>query len=296
MEPLKRMLVASDLSPRAEHALARATLLAREHEAALTVLHVVEPAPPAGLEGWPFLPAEIEAQAAAEASAALEARLAGVPAHIRTRTGKAFVEIIEQARADDCDLIVLGAHGRAFLRDLLLGTTAERVIRKGDRPVLAVKKPAKGPYRRVTVLVDFSKTAQRALAFATRLAPAARFQLMHAYEIWYEGKLRTGGTTSEQIEQLHREYEQKAREQMQASARAAGLDPGTVGYIIRHGYPPTMITHALSENRADLVALGTRGLSGLRYVLLGSVAEHVLRESPCDVLVAHPPATEAATP
>jgi nucleotide-binding universal stress UspA family protein len=49
-----------------------------------------------------------------------------------------------------------------------------------------------------------------------------------------------------------------------------------------------VIVQALRERDADLAVLGSHGRSGLRYVLLGSVAEHVLRESPCDVLVVHP--------
>jgi nucleotide-binding universal stress UspA family protein len=56
-----------------------------------------------------------------------------------------------------------GAHGEHFFKDLLLGTTAEKVVCKGDRPVLVVKRAAHGPYRRVLVPVDFSESDNAAL-------------------------------------------------------------------------------------------------------------------------------------
>ncbi|HXV50076.1 MAG TPA: universal stress protein, partial [Candidatus Binatia bacterium] len=59
------------------------------------------------------------------------------------------------------------------MKDLLLGTTAERVVRKGDRPVLVVKRAADAPYRRVVVGVDFSEDSRYALELALRLAPQA---------------------------------------------------------------------------------------------------------------------------
>lgn len=64
----------------------------------------------------------------------------------------------------------------------------------------------------------------------------------------------------------------------------AGIDPKSVTCLVRHGYPGTAVTRAVSDLRADLVALGTRGMSGLGHLFLGSVAEHTLREARSDVL------------
>ncbi|HEX9625775.1 MAG TPA: universal stress protein [Acidiferrobacterales bacterium] len=290
--PIRRILAASDLSERADHALARAARLAGEHGAALTALSVVEPQAPGGAEDWLWpqgaLPADLEAQVLAETRAQLAARPGALGARVVVRAGKPFVEIIQEARADGAELIALGAHGGHYLQDLLLGTTAERVVRKSDRPVLVVKREPHSGYARVLVPLDFSEPAREALALAARAAPQARFTLLHAYDIWYEGRLRTGGMTDEAIAQLHRDYAQQARGRMRTLARDAGLDVDDADCLVRHGYPPTVIVQALRERDADLAVLGSHGRSGLRYVLLGSVAEHVLRESPCDVLVVHP--------
>ena len=299
MSALKRIFVASDLSPRADRALGRAAGLARIHGARLTALHVVESLREAvGVRGKPPAPtvSELVAQAKTEARSMFERRLRKPVAHIDVRTGKAFVEIVRQARAARAELVVLGAHGRHFVRDLFLGTTAERVVRKGGRAVLVVKRPPGDSYRRVLVPVDFSATARATLLLTARLAPMARLILLHAYEIPYEGRLRMAGATNEPIARLRRQHERQARARLRALVRELKLGARHPVCLVHHGYPSSVIDAAARARRADLVALGTHGMSGLRYVLLGSVAERVLREAPCDVLVVPPKAVRFTLP
>ncbi|MCR4301247.1 MAG: universal stress protein [Sulfuricaulis sp.] len=292
---IKQILVATDLSPRADRALTRAVQLAKAHAAALTVMHVVEPVRPVPVDAvsWPpeALPAELEAQATGSARREIQRRLTelGLPeAGMEIRRGVPFLEIIQEARAENVEWVVLGAHGRAFLNELLLGTTAERVVRKGQLPALVVKNPAREMYRRVLVPTDFSATSKRALLAVTRLAPAARFLLLHVYDLSFE--LRAAEIGSERLLALQQEYEPGLRMKLKEFAAAAGLDPGVVELEVRYGYPGQVISIAARERQADLVAVGTSGLSDMRYVLLGSVAEHVLREAPSDVLTVPPSA------
>ena len=306
MQPLAHILAAGDLSPHADLVLARAAQLAAQHGAALKVLHVVDHVlgadrPPDNILKLAFgTPGEVETTLKQEAKATLNAKLAALPeaallrAAVEARIGTPFLDIIVQARAAGADLVVLGAHGRGELKDWLLGTTAERVVRKGDRPVLVVKRPPEGPYRHVLVAVDFSDTSHRALALAAHLAPGAHLTLLHAYEFWYEARLTD--MSEEARRHLRQEHEQSVRAQMAALAQEAGLDTNRFTLLVRYGYPPTAIVKTIADQHADLVAIGTHGLSGLRYVLLGSVAEHVLREAGCDVLVARPVVREFALP
>ena len=182
------------------------------------------------------------------------------------------------------------------MRDLFLGTTAERVVRKGGRAVLVVKRPPGDSYRRVLVPVDFSATARATLLLTARLAPMARLILLHAYEIPYEGRLRMAGATNEPIARLRRQHERQARARLRALVRELKLGARHPVCLVHHGYPSSVIDAAARARRADLVALGTHGMSGLRYVLLGSVAERVLREAPCDVLVVPPKAVRFTLP
>lgn len=297
MTTIKQLLVATDLSARADRALTRAVQLAKAHAAALTVMHVVEPVHPVPVDAvsWPpeALPAELEAQAMDTAQQEIRQRLAelGLPeAGIVVHRGVPFLEIIHAARAENAEWVVLGAHGRAFFNELLLGTTAERVVRKGQLPALVVKNPAREAYRRVLVPTDFSATSKHALLAATRMAPAARFALLYVYDLSFE--LRAAEIGSERLLALQQEYEPGLRTKLKEFAAAAGLDPGVVELEVRYGYPGQVISIAAREGRADLVAVGTSGLNDMRYVLLGSVAEHVLREAPSDVLTV-PPAARA---
>jgi hypothetical protein len=88
------------------------------------------------------------------------------PVSIRVAAGTPFVEIIRRAREEAANLILVGAHGAQFIKDLLFGTTAEKVVRKGDRPVLVVKRPTRGPYRRVLAATDFSDHLDKRLSSA----------------------------------------------------------------------------------------------------------------------------------
>lgn len=308
MDRLQTLLVATDLSPHADLALARAAALVHQHDAALVALHVVDHVlgadrPPDTILRLMFGTAgEVEQEVKRRASQALIAKLDALelPPHAQPRTvallGTPFLEIIRQARTQHADLVVLGAHGRRYLKRWLLGTTAERVVRKGDRPVLVVKCPTQSRYRQVLVPTDFSDQARQALIAARQLAPAARFTLLNVYDFSYDPALDTGDISPEQLLRLQKEYEQEARARLEALAGETGLSPDNTSLQVRYGYPGKVIAAAASRLRADLTAIGTRGRSGLEYVLLGSVAEHVLREVGCDVLAVPPRETHLLLP
>jgi nucleotide-binding universal stress UspA family protein len=295
---LKHILVASDLSPRANSALARAVLLAEQHRASTSVLHVVN-------EG-PFLEKPLRAILASlkggrrtllqGAKAVLREQVAALAPHpqkqltVHVELGRDFVTIIRRARAESSDLVVLGAHGAHFLRDLFIGSTAEKVVREGDRPVLVVKKAPKGPYRLVLAPVDFSDTSRRTLELATRIAPEAIFYVLHAYEIWYEQILRKADVPNGEISRHKRKFAQSAKEQMKSFLHTCNLQVKIIKPVVKYGRPATVIRNVAHQRRVDLVAIGTHGRTGLHHALLGSVAEHVLREANCDVLTMRPEA------
>jgi nucleotide-binding universal stress UspA family protein len=193
------------------------------------------------------------------------------------------VEIIRQGREEAADLILVGAHGADFIKDLLLGTTAEKIVRKGDRSVLVVKQAAQRPYRRVLVAVDFSDNSRRALELALRLAPQAEFHALHVYA-GFEGMLRGAGVTDAGIVRYQRQVAKEARQQMEAFLRSIDRRRKPIRREVWNGRAGREITTIARRLRADLVAVGTAGRTGIPYILLGSVAEHVMREAPCDVL------------
>ncbi|KPK66274.1 MAG: hypothetical protein AMK73_00495 [Planctomycetes bacterium SM23_32] len=141
------IVCAVDFSEYAEHALRYAVYLARVFKADLKLLHVVEIPflPSYSLAGVPDLSLpvdEIEEGARQNMQALLERTRADYErAEGEVRTGTAFLEIINYARETDADLIVVGTHGRTGLRHMIIGSVAEKVVRKAPCPVLSVKHP-----------------------------------------------------------------------------------------------------------------------------------------------------------
>jgi nucleotide-binding universal stress UspA family protein len=146
MSIISKILVAVDFSESAHHAFEYAIALAREHAAPLVIHHAyLAPVMPA-LEGAIAVPAMADAKA--QVNATLErlqvhARDRGVrQIEVIAREGVAWQTIVAVARETGCDLIVMGTHGHSGVAHLLLGSVAEKVIRKAHCPVTAVKSPA----------------------------------------------------------------------------------------------------------------------------------------------------------
>jgi nucleotide-binding universal stress UspA family protein len=145
---IKNIMCPVDFSDSSDHALRYATALAEAHGANLCLLHVVQP-PMATMPSDPLLP-EFAADIMKEAVEASREQLKKLADDIEsdlpnvtteTATGTPFLEIITAARLQDIDLIVVGTHGRTGLAHVMLGSVAERIVRKAPCPVLTVKHP-----------------------------------------------------------------------------------------------------------------------------------------------------------
>ena len=284
---LRSVLVPTDFSKGAELALRRALLLPLAPRAKVDLLHVLPP----------DLPAKLRAQATADAKHALGEIVARTRKAIGervtvvpdVRAGEAFVEIIRRSRSLDAQLVVLGRHGRRTIRDRFISTTAERVVRKGDVPVLVVNTPAAHPYRHPLVATDLGDSSTRTIELALQVIgpSSATIHVAHACHIPFEGFVtptRAGKQTSE----YRRTLQQRARGELdRLLARFA--DRGVQWKSsVRVGDARSVLLGEIVRQRADVIALGTHGRSGVAHALIGSVAEWVIEAAPCDVLVARP--------
>ncbi|WP_332671680.1 universal stress protein [Aromatoleum sp.] len=290
MTPFKRLLAATDLSAPARHAAERAALLARELGASLDLLHVVNPAP---IEKLRQLVADMPAEVAQRVVDATRDELRelgatvqkhrGITAGVRVAIGPLIQELSAHAQA--VDLLVLGARGSSFMRHLLLGSTAERMLRKTPRPMLVVKQPPHEPYRCLLVPVDFSAYSMRAVRAARAAAPDANIVLLHAFEVPVEGKLRLAGVEADLIHRYRVAAKQDALANLRQLRDEAGLAPDTTRLVVVHGDASRNIVEQEQEQDCDLIVVGKHGESAVEDLLLGSVTKHVLAESQCDVLV-----------
>jgi nucleotide-binding universal stress UspA family protein len=277
---MRRFLIVTDLSPRSELALARALRLARQHSAELRVCHVVDDALPAHLAEAQKLAAESilkERVQALTGDATLSASTAVL-------TGKPFAAILREAIEWSAELIVLGVH-RDGTKDMFRGSTAERVIREGHHPVLVVRRDADMDYRQAVVGVDFSLHSLWAARTGFRLAPQAEFHLVHSYIA--PAAAFFANYVHAQARELHvREMNRTVQEELSAFLARLGDRLPPHKRLVIEGSPSDALLNMAGRIPADLLVIGTHGRTGIAHALLGSVAEDLLLQAHCDVLVA----------
>jgi nucleotide-binding universal stress UspA family protein len=292
MITFKRLLAASDLSIPSRHAAERAALLSKELDARLDLLHVIGREPLDRLRhliGVSFKTVEQQMldNAHAETRGVAEQlnEHYGVKAGVHLATGTIPETLNEQVDVTGADLLVVGARGASFMRHALLGSTAERLVRKTRQPILVVKRPPHAPYRHVLVPIDFSEASLRSIMLARAIAPNATLILLHIFDVPFEGKLRMAGVEEEIIQRYRIIERQESLAKMHQLVIDAGLAPESVTLLSQRGDPWLHILEQEQEHDIDLIVMGKHGKSRFEEFLLGSVTKHVLVQSQCDVLI-----------
>lgn len=287
--PIRRLLVGTDFSPGAAGALTRVPLLPLAPRAEITLLHVMPAWLNPALQGREVGKAEDRLRrAAARLLRGLEAAgHDGVRVRTMLAQGESHAEILR--RSTQADLVVVGRHGRRSFRDLLVGSTAERVVRHAVVPTLLVGGRARSAYRRPVAAVERDSDSRVTLEVAARLLDPGRgaIEVVHAYQPAFEGMLARVGTSIGRAA-YRRDCRAEARRAIVELIRRSTAAPAVRGVRLRRADPRRAILGTARARRADLIALGTHGRTGLRHALLGSVAEAVMRHATCDVLVAPP--------
>ena len=232
---MKKILCATDFSLRSELAVDRAAALARQFGADLLVLHAVDDDQPR-----PMIDHRCD-----EARAALVARVVGIRergeihASIEVRVGNAFTAILEAARAANAELIVMGAHRRRLLRDILAGTTIERVLRTGDHPVLMVNAAALVAYESVLVALDASDASARALRVAKSLdlLDGTRVSIVHAFEPIYKGMMSMADLREETVAAYSASWAREAATELHRFLESIGLADAARNLVLEEGPP-----------------------------------------------------------
>ncbi len=281
-----QILAATDFSTRSNRALRQAGLLAQPGSAQLHIVHVVDDDQPDELVRMEKREAE---RVLGEQMASMP-ELSDVQAHPLVITGDPFDGILKAAADVNADLIVMGSHRKQLL-DIIIGTTIERVIRKGPFPVLMVNNEAQRKYENVLVPVDMVDASADALRVATTtgLIGDNRATLLHAFIPIGKGKMFIGGADQDSIDSYVASERDEVMNEL-AAFLAASVDriDGRWSLRVEEGGPMEVISRAVSEIRPDLLVMGTNGRSGLLKVLIGSVTEEALRSLSVDILAVSP--------
>jgi len=187
-------------------------------------------------------------------------------------------KLAEAAAVNNARLIVVGVARFNNVRDFVLGTAVDYLVRHARVPVLVVKCRAHRPYRKIAVATDFSDCSAEALRSALELFPEARIDLITVFHVAYPGFLKAEGVAKEMAAEC--------REQMVGFLTKQGfaVDARITPQIVEGSVEGVMFDW-MDQEKADLLVLGTHGRGALAHATIGSTASRLLETVPADILV-----------
>lgn len=289
MHPFTKVLCATDLSESADEAMRQAAVVAGLYSAKLTVFHAL-PQAAASMPLFPQLGLEERSGFVALERRVLEAlhhRITFVlgrstPVEVALGSGTAHSAIVAHAEKTGADLIVVGGEGPKGLSRAVLGAVAERVVRYAHAPVWVARSGAgDGP---VVVGTDFSASAAAATGLGVDFARRTGAKVLLAHALSIAKLMPPPGPLVDQpaFPTWSMQEIQTLREAARARCAATGID---AEIAIDDQSPGEALPGLGRQTKARLICVGTAGHTGLARVLLGSVAEEVVRKAACPVLV-----------
>ena len=297
------ILLPTDFSPYALHAMKYALAIAKAYQGRVHFLHVIDESLVSGGHSHGLWLTKGDADALVESMRDhAESRLSlliqtseeeGVRASSYTVLGKPHDEILNHVRDHGCTLIVLATHGRSGFDHMVFGSVAEKVVRQSPVPVLSIKHPEHEfvndedlslNINRILFPTDFSPFADKSLPFAVSLCREfqAKLVLFHANELsvalpeFMPDAALTIGTTMESTAR-------EALDRIKESIEGVEVEVATVT-----GVPHREICRLVERLPLDLIVMPTHGRSGIGHILFGSVAEKVVRLARCPVFTIRP--------
>lgn len=297
----RRILVATDFSPHAAAALAQAVWLARQSGASITLAHALpglrrlvhSASTKAKLDLLSGEGEVFQREVRQKSDARLRQTIADLHAAdldiaYETLLGEPFVELIHAVQAERYDLLLAGTRGLGAWEQVFVGSTARRLVRKCPASVWIVKAEHTGPPRAVLAPVDFSDVSRKAALAGRWVAEraGAAFHLVHVIDssdVPADAISKVSPGTS-----LRDEINAEAKKHLDEFVNSLGIDRNTIQLHLSWGTPWKEIQRLAEHLRADLIALGTVGRSGIQGLLLGNTAEKVLGACDASILTVKP--------
>ncbi|MCL6251389.1 universal stress protein [Altererythrobacter sp. KTW20L] len=279
---MRTFIVGTEFSPRSDRALRRAVLLARQSGASLILTHTMSDDPE---NTFDVEQKAVELRTVLGETAGTVSRHDRVPCEYTLMTGSPYRALAETARDRAAELIVLGPHRSNQLKDIFLGTTAEKVLKETPCPVLIANGMPAANYSSILIATDFSDCsiiAARAVS-ALGMLDDVRVIVLHGFE-----KRDVGSVQRELIGQLENTQtveQDEAAKSMRNYVRASGITPSKTVIVPLATATAETIRRVAEREQADLIVIGTNGRSGIEKFVLGSVAQDIAGNSAIDVLV-----------
>lgn len=295
MLTIRRILCPVDFSDFSRRGLDLAFALAARSGAEITALHVTSSAlsPAMAFPEVPvFLPLDptvMERLRAELARFVAPSRTPDIPLRTIVMEGAPVTRILQEAEESGTDLIVMGTHGVGGFERWVLGSVAEKVLRKAPCPVLTVRNTggepfalAPGPFGEIVCALDLSEASRQTLADAVSMAQGtgAHLTLLHVLEDAPQEEAAVAHAMMN-LAAYRAQRCEEARQRLRALAKDVSCPHDE---IVRTGTPYREILHLAEERRAGLVVVGVRGGRFLDAFHFGSTAHHIVRGAPCPVL------------
>ena len=289
---IRNVLVPLDFSAPSLCALEFALPLVKQFGADLHLVHVLATDHPfTGLVGMPFAFPEFEISRSVHEQLKTVARKYSIdlrPGFLHALKGRAFEEICRVGRDEQIDLIVIATRGNTGVKHLL-GSTAERVVRYSSCPVLVTHgvKPfgAVPSFRKILVPVDFSECSIQGLEYAKVFAKHFKSKITLLNSVHFQYYLASDECTRYDLPRLTQQAYAVAHDQMRDVVEKTDWDGLEVDTSLQTGHPGQQICEHARDSDVDLIVTSTHGSTGFTHLLLGSVAEYVVRHAHCPVLV-----------
>ena len=277
MASIKHVLAAVDLTQMGRRVAERGRLLAEEHDARLTLVHVVDPLADIFMDDVHAMTLVAGSQDAAAQLADWVQSRTSASVELVVPAGNAVREVAKLAKFAD---VVLA--GSSSIDASRVGPVTRRLARKARVGVVTVRRQPRVPYRRVMAAVDLSDSSREAVELALRIAPDADIVATYALVGRFDRVLSGSGMADDEIAAMTR-----ARTEAAEAALSDFVKPWpTVGSLVVSGPPSEALNEAVRRRNIDLVTVANKGGAGDAMVLLGTVAEEVMESAPCDVAIA----------
>jgi nucleotide-binding universal stress UspA family protein len=293
---ITRILCPLDFSEFSRHAAHHALAVANWYGSSVAFLHVAANLPTMDVPGVPLADGDRD-RLTAEMRYFVGQTPPDVPVTFFVRDGSDVrAQILTEAKALMSDLIVIGSHGRSGFERLLLGSVAEKVVRKSPCPVMVVPPRAQdaagpgllhGGKPRILCAVDFSDASLGALEYAVSLAEEADadLTLLHSIEVPPELREHIPVPADFDVDRYHAAAEAACLERLRALVPPSVQAYCHVETVVQEGAAYRQILRLSAERSTDLIIMGVHGRGAVDVLVFGSNTARVIRAAPCPVLI-----------
>lgn len=302
MVSVSRIVCPIDFSDGSRRALEYATAMARWYDSKVTALHVFHNVPVAevvaefAVAGQVISLKDVDEDALRKELGCFVAQVAGDAAVTPVLAESIDVrdEIVAQTDRLHADLVVLGTHGRRGFDRLMLGSVAERVLRKAPCPVMVVPPHARPavreriPFKQILCPIDFSSSSARALMFALHLAQEADAHITLLYVIEMPPELRELSLSKQgepiDVAAVRAAAEADALQRLRSLVPPTACTYCTIATRVEEGKAQRQILRVAAEEQPDVIVMGVQGRGAVDLMLFGSTTHGVVLGADCPVL------------